>query len=92
MRARVETLRHATPFDDERFRAHRTRDDAVSSGFRINRALAGDENFLAKMLFERYIVVMTIDSEFGFERLSVVEHFVKDFNKRFIMISRFFIA
>src|SRR6185295_20225791 len=42
MRAGVETLRQASPLHDERFRAHRTRDDAIHILVCVDCALASD--------------------------------------------------
>src|ERR1700730_16556070 len=72
VRAGVETLGLALPFHDERFRTHRSGDDAIDIFLSIDRALARDENLLAIVLLERDVVVMAVDRKLRFERLAMI--------------------
>src|SRR5690349_21524685 len=63
MGARIEALRVSQPLDDERFRSHRAWDDAVAAAFGVDRTLSGNENLIAEMLFDRDVVVMTVDGK-----------------------------
>src|SRR6185369_377930 len=79
VRAGIETLRQAASLNDERLRAHRSGNDAVHVSAGVDCALAGDENFLAVVFFERNVVVVTVDRQLRLEGLSMIEHLVKDF-------------
>ena len=93
VRARVERLGIAQAVDDERFRSHRARDNSVTSFFGVDRALSGDVNLIAKVLFDRNVVVMTVDRDLRrpTSRWSLNIR-LNERIRRVIMISRFFIA
>src|ERR1044071_8717097 len=78
MRTRVEALRQTASLNDERLCPHRSGNDSVSSGCRIDCTLTCDENFFAVMLFERNVVVMTINCHLRLERLTMIEQLVED--------------
>ena len=95
VRARVEALRISQTSDDERFRSHRAGDDPEAILFGVDRTLSGNVNLVAEMLLDRNIVVMAVDTsiscdlEFDSWSLNIR---LNDRIRRFIMISRFFIA
>src|SRR5439155_7094877 len=81
VRAGVKTLRCTASFDDERFRAHRSGNNAVDVFVGVDCAFTRDENLLAIVLFERNVVVMAVDLKLRLKRAAMIEHLVEDFQQ-----------
>src|SRR6185369_14500882 len=77
MRTGIEALCQTASLHDERLRTHRSRNDAVSSCRRVDRALARDKNFFAVVLLERNVVVVTVNRQLRLERLAMIEQLVE---------------